>query len=409
MKNKSKLSVYDNEITKLLQEGIKPSAIARKLIPKGSKNKIDSLASRVRKINKELSKTNVSIKTETQTTDYNKVKPKVLSAIGSDGKVMDLDKYCDHYGLDRSMVTSAKFISHTGVPYWNIVFREQNEVDNYDEIFKEVQARVKGPQKNTSAWKDYGRTGYVTISDIHLGAWVRNIDGCPDFDLDILVKKLQSIARRINANKYENVVVFFLGDYLEGVFSKHNNSWQGMENGLYGAEAIITAVETLHNCLLKNINNLSRIYSVSGNHDCLSPNKNDDPDYGAGKLIMKGLEWKGYDVNHKNHVNTVECYDHCFILNHGDHFKSASPESMALRFGKQGKMNVILGGHLHSRAQKTNNSFMDDDSADVRKYTIASVFTGNTYSSNLGFTSTSGFAIFEEVEGQLSFTDITIK
>ena len=193
MKNKSKLSVYDNEITKLLQEGIKPSAIARKLIPKGSKNKIDSLASRVRKINKEFSKTNVSIKTETQTTDYNKVKPKVLSAIGSDGKVMDLDKYCDHYGLDRSMVTSAKFISHTGVPYWNIVFREQNEVDNYDEIFKEVQARVKGPQNNTSAWKDYGRTGYVTISDIHLGAWVRNIDGCPDFDLDILVKKLQSI------------------------------------------------------------------------------------------------------------------------------------------------------------------------------------------------------------------------
>ena len=52
---------------------------------------------------------------------------------------------------------------------------------------------------------------------------------------------------------------------------------------------------------------------------------------------------------------------------------------------------------------------MDDDSADVRKYTIASVFTGNTYSSNLGFTSTSGFAIFEEVEGQLSFNDITIK
>ena len=403
---------YNNQIEALLRNGESPTQIARKLWPdKTDKDGIDIMAAKARRIRRKLEKLGIelNVRSESNSNEYMD-KPNVMSAIGDDGRPMDIDVYCEHYGLDRAMISSFKLVSHTGIPYYNIVFREQNEdaTADFSEVFKKIKKSLKGFKRGTRL-PNVGRTGVVTISDIHMGAWVKDIDGCPDFDLNILTDKLIEIADRVNALRYDNVVVVFLGDYVEGVFSKHKNSWQGMENGLFGAEMIITAVETLSKALLERIDNLQEIRMVSGNHDCLSPDKNDDPDYGVGALIAYGLKLKGYNVDSKNHVNVLKLKKHCFILTHGDHFKSASAESMALRFGVQGSQNIILKGHFHSRKVKVNHSFMDNDSADVREYTIASVFTGNSYSSNLGFTSTSGFSIFEEHDkGGLTFMDITI-
>tara|TARA_R110002012_G_scaffold293725_1_gene489503 strand:- start:827 stop:2074 length:1248 start_codon:yes stop_codon:yes gene_type:complete len=413
-KYKSKLSKYDNQIKELLISGSSPAEISEIILKGQGKNKKEGIRSRALRIKKAMGYTDPiaklyanESKSETKPNDYKPIKSSMTAL--KNGKPMDIDEYCEFYGLDRSMVTSGKLVTHSGVPYWNLVFKENKEDEkDYTEIFDKIKDSLNKIPGGTRL-PNKGRTGFVAISDIHMGAWVRNIDGCPDFDMDILTKKLNDIANRINSMRYDNVVVFFLGDYIEGVFSKHKSSWQGMENGLFGAEMLITATETLHKALLSNIDNLQDIYSVSGNHDCLSPDKNDDPDYGAGRVIMQGLKWMGYPVNHKNHVNTFQTNHHCFILNHADHFKNATPESMVLRFGVQGKMNIIIGGHYHSRKIKTNFSFMEVDSADVRKYTIASVFTGNTFSSNLGFTSTSGFSIFEEFDSQLTFSDITIK
>ena len=54
-------------------------------------------------------------------------KPFVLSAWNSKGHMMDIDEYCEHYSLPRADIKSYKLVSHTGTPYYNILFKENVE------------------------------------------------------------------------------------------------------------------------------------------------------------------------------------------------------------------------------------------------------------------------------------------
>src|SRR5690606_33186450 len=70
----------------------------------------------------------LSNNTETKTNQYSNDKDKVqkgFTAISEDGTLMDIDKYCEHYGLDVNKIRSYKLISHSGIPFYNIVFYEE--------------------------------------------------------------------------------------------------------------------------------------------------------------------------------------------------------------------------------------------------------------------------------------------
>ena len=69
-----------------------------------------------------LDKLTLSVGTETKPNDY-KQKELVLSAWGEDNKMMCIDTYCRYYNLPRKDITSYKLVSHTGTPYYNIVFK----------------------------------------------------------------------------------------------------------------------------------------------------------------------------------------------------------------------------------------------------------------------------------------------
>jgi hypothetical protein len=61
-----------------------------------------------------------------------------------------------------------------------------------------------------------------------------------------------------------------------------------------------------------------------------------------------------------------------------------------------------MEGHLHSRIQKLNASQIrnfkqvDDDTRDCRRQVCPSLFTGNMYSEEGGWSTTAGFLIVEE-------------
>ena len=67
---------------------------------------------------------------DTDSNEYSS--PKVLSAWGVDGTLMNIDQYCTFHGLPREDVSSYKLVSHTGTPYYNLVFREQKLIDEID-------------------------------------------------------------------------------------------------------------------------------------------------------------------------------------------------------------------------------------------------------------------------------------
>ena len=54
-------------------------------------------------------------------------KPFVLSAWNDDGYMMDIDQYCEHYMLPRKDIKKYKLVSHTGTPFYNIEFKD-NEI-----------------------------------------------------------------------------------------------------------------------------------------------------------------------------------------------------------------------------------------------------------------------------------------
>ena len=52
--------------------------------------------------------------------------PFTLSAWSSDGKLLDIDEYCEKYNLPIDNVRSYKLVSHTGIPFYNIQFKEES-------------------------------------------------------------------------------------------------------------------------------------------------------------------------------------------------------------------------------------------------------------------------------------------
>ena len=63
----------------------------------------------------------------------NDPKPFVLSAWNFiTGRMLDIDEYCEFYGLPRDDVKSYKLVSHTGTPFFNILFKEQSSESNFN-------------------------------------------------------------------------------------------------------------------------------------------------------------------------------------------------------------------------------------------------------------------------------------
>ena len=71
-----------------------------------------------------------------------------MSAWSSEGKMMEIDEYCKTYNLPRKDITSYKLVSHTGTPFYNIVFKEnvvdvaKDEIDFDAIISKHIESSI---------------------------------------------------------------------------------------------------------------------------------------------------------------------------------------------------------------------------------------------------------------------------
>lgn len=329
---------------------------------------------------------------------------KGISAMNSDGTVMDIDQYCEKYGLPRNDIKSYKLVTHTGMPFYNTQFNEKfDETDDFDYL-GELKKQVNGlsSHKKTSFTKQ-PRTGVVTITDLHFGAYVSAMIRTPEFNITILANMLSKAADHTNAFGYGKVHVHLLGDLIESFTGlNHKNSWKGLGKGMFGVGAVRAFVEVFKEHFLDKINNLDTIKLVAGNHDRVTSDSGEDVEGGAAKMAAWGLEMLGYDVEFSSTIIKHVVDDICYILNHG-HLgltKMSTPE-MSWAYGEQGKFNFVMEGHLHSRIQKLNAKtvqnfkIIDDDNKDCRRQVCPSLFTGNTYSEQGGWSTTPGFLITE--------------
>jgi len=347
--------------------------------------------------------------TSTETKGYSNDKKKEVkgfTAISDDGFLLNIEDYCVHYGLDVSKIRSYKLITHSNLPFYNIVFNEDvsDPVVNEQEIKDMIEEELLKISYNPPIKALEGKVGVVKVSDFHLGSYVDNLIRTKNFSIDILASKLSAAAQEINDRNYKLVHVHILGDIIESFTgTNHRNTWKGLDKAMVGAEAIKLSVKIIHDYFLSKIVNLGEIKLVAGNHDRTSSDNKEDVQGDAANLIAWGLETLGYAIEFNPLVITHVVDGICHILTHGHHgISSRSTKQLCWDYGKQGMYNLICEGHLHSIieklsvAQRSKFQTIKDDAVDHRRFNCPSFFTGNFYSEALGFTSESGFVITED-------------
>lgn len=344
--------------------------------------------------------------TASETNQYDK--KLIMSALKPNGQIMTLQEYCKHYGLDYSEAKSYKLVTHTGTPFYNFASQNLNDdtegcsVEDIKKLIQEDLSLLK-PYTPIQVSEQKGGEIVVTIADLHFGAYIDGLTKTHNFSISILVDKLIDIVRIVNKHKASKVHLHILGDLIESFTGlNHKNSWKGLQKGMIGAEAVKLCCMLLHEHLLSKINNLESIKLIAGNHDRVTSDNKEDTEGDAANLIAWGLELLNYSIEFNPFIITHIVDNISYILLHGhDSISKKSTKDICWDYGKQNMFNMITEGHLHSIIEKLsvnqrkNFQTIKDDSIDHRRMNCPSLFTGNSFSERLGYTSNSGFVITE--------------
>jgi predicted phosphodiesterase len=244
----------------------------------------------------------------------------------------------------------------------------------------------------------------VVTADWHLGAGVSEQYNTPEYNREIIGCIIDQLAEEVNAREAESVTLELLGDYFETISGlNHINSWQGIESGMYGAKVVIETIERLFENLISKIANVTKVVAVAGNHDrSTSSNKED---------VMGEIATLAFYFLNRLYGGKIEfiydpfCVVHMqdgirHILQHGGTNSAKKSESLINDYGDTGVFNLILTGHQHSRG-------IIMDAWNRRHVQTPSIFTGNYYSTQLGFSSVSGALLIRGKEGLPQITDLS--
>lgn len=157
-----------------------------------------------------------------------KEKPqKGFTAIGDDGKLMNIETYCQYYGLDVNKIRSYKLISHSGVPFFNVVFytAEEEAIVDVDKHLEEIIQKYIHPitssaRGNTvvgNEWFDR-----LVYTDVHINMNVNGKDGdalySGKWDEEEVLNRLDLMIQHVKTFKKSNILIISdLGDFLDGL------------------------------------------------------------------------------------------------------------------------------------------------------------------------------------------------
>jgi len=269
----------------------------------------------------------------------------------------------------------------------------------------EILPSIEGVKLSVTVDFERGKNIVVTISDLHIGAEVDGLRATKDYNNEILLDYLDKTLKIVNSYGAERVTLVILGDLIESFTgTNHANSWKSLAKHGYGSKVVIRTYEILLKFISK-INNIERIIGIGGNHDRPTASKNDEANGEIAELIfyMLGQSLKGIEICYDHSVLSKVIYGIQYIMVHGDkgHSKKTKIPNLLFNFGNKDFFNLILAGHLHSR-------IVSLDSVNARMLNCASMFTGNQYSDDLGFSSTAGFNVIENLNGLPKITDYTL-
>ena len=260
--------------------------------------------------------------------------PFVLSAWNQlTGLMMDIDEYCVFYKLPRKDIKSYKLVSHTGTPFYNILFKENAEdlieID-YSFINDIVQKHI-APIKLREPIKRHFTDTFdrLVFSDVHIGM-TTNKDGYAlyggKWDEEELMNRLSVLVSETIVNKSSTqLFIDDLGDYLDGWDAQTTRKGHALPQNMDNQKAFDVAV----NFKVKLVDNLINVYDEIVMNNICEDNHAGSFGYVVNSAVKSILELKYTNVtinNHRKFINHYYVGSHCFVISHGK-------DSKNLKFG----------------------------------------------------------------------------
>ena len=338
-----------------------------------------------------------SSETFTDSNEYNSERVNISAIQG--GKLLSLKEYCENFGIDFKMVSSAKLVQHTGISYYNIVLHVINELD-IQEIVKKSLLPIERI-KTSPQIIDSNTVDRLIFTDVHIG-----MDNGGEWNESELFERLEKMIQYVKQNKQSNkLIIDDLGDFVDGYEKKTTRGGHELEQNLSSSEQVEIGVK------FKSVlfNELCRIYeSVTHNAVC-----NDNHAGSLAEILntfVKNVNEERFSnlkVNVlKGFMSAYEENGFSFILSHGKDSKymkapfglsmSKKTKDIILDFciKKEIKVSKIIfsKGDLHQ--------FLFDETDTIIEYNNYGAFSlpSNYCDSNYG-ASRSGF-VFEVIENQ---------
>ena len=271
---------------------------------------------------KDLRGLKVEVKSKSKSNNYKPKKDFVLSAWSESGQMMEIDEYCKVYNLPRKDITSYKLVSHTGTPFYNIVFKE-NVVDvAKDEIDLDaiISKHIKPISVNVS--KQYNQSDFdvLTYSDVHIGMDT-NSKGNSMYATEWNARKVYKasnnmVLETIKNQKSDLLIVDDLGDLLDGFNGKTTRGGHDLPQNMTNSEVFDCALKFKMNILDKLIYHYKEIRFNNITND----NHSGDFSYFLNSAFKSLAEQKYRNVTVNNYRNFISHYfvnDVCFVITHG--------------------------------------------------------------------------------------------
>lgn len=326
----------------------------------------------------------------------------------TDEVIENFEKACAHFGINPEDAAGSY------LKYQNVTIkipRKANSVKVDENLYEKVKSKLEesgffGNSKIVTKTDTNGaRVGVLNITDLHLGAFVRGLNKTPDFDQNVLRRRLETVTDYVNKLGFDVVRVNILGDIIHSVTGRnHPNTFKECEQGLLGAQVITLAAEILDKNFLSRIKNLGKINMIGGNHGRLEDSTSNDSKSGGENLIYQMLLLKGYDLKFDPLVIVEKIDGIVYTLLHGDKGVSKRPVKDILwdysrEHGEKGDFHFLLSGHLHSRISKMSAKSIEKfelvggDSIDCRSQVLPSIYSGDSYSDDNNWFSCCGFMV----------------
>lgn len=259
--------------------------------------------------------------------------PFVLSAWNTEtGLMMDVDEYCEFYKLPRTDIHSYKLVSHTGTPFYNILFKENIEITKdltAEFIEASILKHIKAVELPIIKKLQTTLIDRVIYTDTHIGM-EPNKSGYSlyggKWGETELNYQLKIMVDHILSEKRGNIlIVDELGDFLDGwdgkTVRKGHDLPQNMDNQQMFDVGLAFKV--------KMIDMLIQHYSSIVVNNICEDNHAGAFGYVVNSAFKQLVELK-YDnvsvTNHRKFINHYFYGRHCKVISHGK-------DSHALKFG----------------------------------------------------------------------------